>query len=218
MTTGRAHRGPGSQPPGLARRVAGATALAGGAVVAGLLAGRLLGGALPDAAPGAGTLWVLAVYALVLALPFVPGVELGLAVLAMYGAAGAPIVWGATVVGLCLAHAAGRLIPPRRAAGLLRRLGLRRACRLALRLAPLSREARLAHLVSAAPSRAVPWLLRHRHLALALALNLPGNAVLGGGGGLALAAGLSGLYGALPFALTVAVATAPLPLLALLIG
>jgi hypothetical protein len=47
---------------------------------------------------------------------------------------------------------------------------------------------------------------------LACLFNLPGNVVLGGGGGIALLAGLSRLYAPLPMAVTVALAVAPVPL------
>ena len=62
----------------------------------------------------------------------------------------------------------------------------------------------------------VPVLLRHRYLALGVAFNLPGNTLLGGGGGIALAAGMSGLYPLLAYVAVVAIAVAPVPLLVLL--
>jgi hypothetical protein len=46
-----------------------------------------------------------------------------------------------------------------------------------------------------------------------VALNLPGNTLLGGGGGIALMAGLSGLYPMPAYLTTVAIAVAPVPLL-----
>ena len=198
--------------------VAGAALALALALVAG--ADRLL----PEmAAPAGGVtspavLGFAALYAALLAVPFVPGVEVGLALLAVHGAAAAPLVWGATVAGLMGAYAVGRLVPPRALAAGLGRLKLRRAEALALALAPLTREERLAHLASAAPARLVPWLLRHRHLALLALLNLPGNAALGGGGGIALAAGLSGLFGPLGFLAAVALGTLPVPLAALLLA
>lgn len=157
-------------------------------------------------------------YAALLAVPFVPGMEIGLALLAVHGAAAAPLVWGATVGGLMAAYGAGRLVPPRALAAGLGRLRLRRAEALALALAPMTREARLAYLASAAPVRLVPWLLRHRHLALLLLFNMPGNTVLGGGGGIALAAGLSGLFGPLGFLLTAGLGTLPVPLAVLVLA
>ncbi len=165
-----------------------------------------------------GLIGAAAALALALAVPFVPGAEIGVALLAMSGAAAAPLVWAATCAGLSLAYLVGRLVPARAIAAGLGRVGLHRARALALDLAPLPREERLARLVSGAPTRWVPLLLRHRYLALALAINLPGNSVLGGGGGLALAAGMSGLYAPMPFAATVALAVLPVPLAVLVLG
>ena len=44
-----------------------------------------------------------------------------------------------------------------------------------------------------APRRLVPWLTRHRAITLIVLINLPGNTLLGGGGGIALVTGLSKL-------------------------
>lgn len=148
----------------------------------------------------------LAGYAVLLALPFVPGVEVGIAVLAMQGAAAAPAVYLATLAGLMLAFGAGRHLPPRWIAGALDDLGLRRAYARLTASCALPAHARLARL----PVWARGPVLRHA--GLALAVNLPGNAVLGGGGGLLLMAGLSGLFRAGPVLATLAVAVAPVPL------
>ncbi|MBT8458376.1 MAG: hypothetical protein KJN60_01785 [Boseongicola sp.] len=59
------------------------------------------------------------------------------------------------------------------------------------------------------------WLCRclhHRCAALAVVINMPGNTILGGGGGIALAEGLSRLYQPTHFLATVAVAVAPVPI------
>lgn len=72
------------------------------------------------------------------------------------------------------------------------------------------------YLIEIAPARWVPLLLRHRYLAMIVVLNLPGNSLLGGGGGLALAAGMSGLFRLPWFVATLLVAVAPLPLFFLL--
>ena len=49
----------------------------------------------------------LVVYALLLAIPFVPGVEIGIALLIMQGPAIAPFVHAATVAGLLISFAIG---------------------------------------------------------------------------------------------------------------
>jgi len=66
-------------------------------------------------------------------------------------------------------------------------------------------------------SRVMPFLLRHRFLALMVALNLPGNALVGGGG-IGLMAGSSRLFAFPKFILTVAVAVSPVPLMVMISG
>jgi hypothetical protein len=51
-----------------------------------------------------------------------------------------------------------------------------------------------------------------------VAINLPGNIVIGGGGGIALMAGLSRLFSPSGFVVTVAIATLPIPLAWLIFG
>jgi hypothetical protein len=86
------------------------------------------------------------------------------------------------------------------------------------RLAPLSRKERLAMLVDHAPRRFIPHLVRYRYIALVLAFNLPGNAVVGGGGGIALLAGLSGMFSFPHYLFATSIAALPVPLAALLVG
>jgi hypothetical protein len=155
---------------------------------------------------------LLALYALLLALPFVPGIEIGLALLAMHGAAAAPFVYGATVAGLMLAYGAGCLIPARALADGLRRLGRDRAATALQDWCALPRADRLTALSARLPAWLGARVGALRFVLLAVLFNLPGNAVLGGGGGIAVLAGLSRLYPPGATALTVAVAVAPVPL------
>ncbi len=53
---------------------------------------------------------------------------------------------------------------------------------------------------------------------MALALNIPGNALIGGGGGIVLMAGISRLFRPVPFAVTLALAISPLPIAIMLFG
>ena len=159
-----------------------------------------------------------ALYAVLLAVPFVPGVEIGLALMAMLGPPVALLVYVCTVVGLSVSFLVGRLLPERVLVALFDELRMRRASGLLRPLEPMSREQRLAFLVGKAPTRILPLLLRHRHLALALAINLPGNFLLGGGGGISLVAGLSGLYSLPGFVATIVLAVLPVPLGLVLIG
>jgi hypothetical protein len=83
---------------------------------------------------------------------------------------------------------------------------------------PLNKKQRLSYLTSKAPKRLLPLLLRYRYLALAAALNIPGNYLIGGGGGIALFAGVSRLYSVPGFLITIALAVAPVPMAVLLFG
>jgi hypothetical protein len=157
-------------------------------------------------------------YVLASAVPFVPGAEIGLGLILILGPSIVFLVYVGMVLALVLAYLVGRLVPARACAAAFGFFGLERARRLVQQMAPLDTRARLALLSAGAPSRIVPFLLRHRFLALALAFNLPGNTLLGGGGGIALAAGMSGLFPLVAYLATVALAVAPLPLLILLTG
>lgn len=156
-----------------------------------------------------------ALYAVLLSLPFVPGVELGWALMMLLGVEGVIGVYLATLAGLSLSYALGHRIPPGVIARLLRWLHLFRAAAWLVRLEPLDAAQRLDLLIARAPARIVPYLLRHRYLALAVAFNLPGNTLLGGGGGIGLLAGLSRLFTWPGYLLTVSLAVAPVPLLML---
>lgn len=157
-------------------------------------------------------------YVGLLALPFVPGAEIGIAMLTAFGAAIAPLVYGATVLAMLLAYGVGRLLPIKALERLLGTLRMRRAAALVGRMAPLDREARLALLLEGAPARVLTLALRHRYVALGLAVNVPGNSVIGGGGGIMMMAGLSGLFAPLQVALTMMIAVSPVPLVVMLLG
>lgn len=163
-------------------------------------------------------LLVTAIYLLTCALPFVPGAEIGLAMMMMLGPGIVPLVYGSMIVALSTAYLVGQLIPAHVTARGLGALRLHRARDLMLRLETLDSAERLNLLSASAPRRMVPFLLRHRYVMLALAFNTPGNTLIGGGGGIALAAGLSRLFSPTGFLATVAIAVAPVPLLFLLTG
>ena len=167
---------------------------------------------------GATVAGLLLLYALVLAIPFVPGAEIGLALLMTHGASAAPFVWGATVLGLSFAYGAGLALSGPRFCAALERHGFARAAATLGRLRETDPETRIRRLEDSVPRWARAWVLRRRHLLLALLINLPGNSLIGGGGGILLAAGLSRLFRPLPLLLTLGPATAPVPLLVMIIG
>jgi hypothetical protein len=159
-------------------------------------------------------LWFsIGIYILWMAIPFVPGIELGLALMVMLGPQGVVLVYLCTLLSLSLSFALGRLISLKALARFLGWLHLHKARDLMHRLEPLNPQERLDALLQTAPSKIVPFLLEHRYLMVAFILNLPGNALIGGGGGIGLIAGMSKLYSFPRYLLVVSLAITPLPLL-----
>jgi len=150
-------------------------------------------------------------YAVALAIPFVPGVELALLIMAVFGPQGALVAYAATIGGLSLAHAIGRMLPERVIVGMLKRFGIAVPHDgAASAMQGMLTESQFGR---TAPTRLAVLLLDYRYVTLALCLNFPGNSVVGGGGGLALLCGLSRQFHWRAFLLTVAVATSPVPIL-----
>ena len=170
-------------------------------------------GSMRDQVGLAGLILVAFIYAVALAMPFVPGVELGLLMIALFGTTGAVTAHLATVAGLCLAFTTGRMLPEKVARNMLTRIGIDQSGQ--------DMNSSMRGILGESPAgfgwsrRFGRWLLRHRHASLAVCLNFPGNSVAGGGGGLALLCGVSGQFGWRGFVLTAALATSPLPLLVL---
>ena len=160
----------------------------------------------------------MVIYISLMALPFVPGVEIGLALIALLGAKIVPLVYAATVVALVASFMIGRWVPARVIFEILDLLRLQRLRALLIELEPLGPQQRLDFLLHRGSARFVPFLLRHRFLAIAFALNMPGNAIIGGGGGISFAAGFSRLFSLPQYALTVSIAVLPLPVVILLTG
>jgi len=153
--------------------------------------------------------------AILLGLPFVPSVEMGLLMMAVFGRHGAVAAWLATIAGLSIAYAAGRYMPVDWMLRWLERRGLLSADRDPARppaadlIERLQLSARKSHRIAA-------FFLRHRYLLVAALINVPGNSVVGGGGGIALLCGFVRLYRWPWFLLTAALASLPIPLLVFL--
>ena len=157
-------------------------------------------------------------YSVLLAIPFVPGAEIGLALIAMLGPPIVFLVYMCTIIGLFISFIAGRIISLRVLIRLAEAINFQRMSELLKAFEPLDQQQRLAFLASKAPNRFLPFLIRYRYLALAVALNVPGNFLIGGGGGIALFAGVSRLYSFPGILVTIAVAVAPVPLAVLVFG
>ncbi len=161
---------------------------------------------------------LLAVYACLLAIPFVPGIEIGLMLLMLRGAEVAGFVYLATLAGLTLAFLVGRHVPMAWLRGLLLDLRLGRAAEVAAGIETLSPDQRMELLRARLPRLLTRRAFALRYPALAVLVNLPGNGILGGGGGLLMLAGLTGLFRTGPTLLTLALAVAPVPLFVWLVN
>lgn len=159
-----------------------------------------------------------AAYIGLLALPFVPGAEIGIALLAGFGAAIAPLIYVCTVTAMMLAFTVGRFLPASALERFLRSFRLRRAADLVARAAPLSQDERVAMLMEGQSTRVLQLALRYRYIAMAVAVNMPGNSIIGGGGGIMIIAGLSGIFTPLTTFLTIIFAVSPVPLAVIFLG
>ena len=194
-------------------------------IIGGIFLGRVLGDLVafelrPSNEPQVHALLMAAIVAYIVAsaIPFVPGAEIGLVLMLVLGPTTVVLVYTSMVLALTVAYVVGRTLPPDVIAAIFNFFHLERARRLVLDCAPLDIDAKLALMTERAPPRIIPFLLRHRYITLALAFNLPGNTLIGGGGGIALAAGMSGIYPLGAFITIVMLAVAPVPLLIAIVG
>ena len=155
-------------------------------------------------------------YAILLAMPFVPGVTLGFAIMMVFGPQTAPVVWLASVCGLTFAFSLGRIAPRRWVAPLLVRVGLTEKLRYFRTSREYTEQERLAGIFGEHPfvRRLIGW----RYLMVSVLTVLPGNVLIGGAGGISLLAGLSRAFHPLKFIAAVGLPMAPLPLAVYVFG
>ncbi|NRB01156.1 MAG: hypothetical protein HRU32_15325 [Rhodobacteraceae bacterium] len=163
-------------------------------------------------------IFLVAFYAVLMAVPFVPGIEIGISLLLIGGATIAPIEYFATVAGLSLAYLVGFRISYDRLHRILADLRLRRVCDLLADLKAMDQDTRLHALKDRLPSWVHPLIGRGRYVLLIALFNVPGNFVLGGGGGIALLAGVSRVFAPGPTLLSIAIAVLPVPFGVWLLG
>jgi len=161
---------------------------------------------------GAVALTLILAYTLTMAIPFVPGIEIGLAIMLVFGPQVFLVVYACTQVALLLSFVTGRMVPLGRLAALAGWLRCHRMQSWLCRLEPLAPEMRLQSMIRCAPRRWVRRLVEHRYLALAILINLPGNAIIGGAGGIGLIAGMSRVFGLWRYVFVMALATTPVPI------
>lgn len=122
------------------------------------------------------------------------------------------IVYLSTVGGLMLSYFIGKNLPENWIVKILKLVGISH-CRedRSIWLEEMHKRPKLGR--SLIKHRVGSLLLRYRYLLLAGLFNLPGNSIIGGGGGISILAGASRVYRVKWFFLTVMLATIPIPLL-----
>jgi len=156
------------------------------------------------------------VYVVCMILPFMPAIELGLVLLAMLDIQGVVWLYLVTVVALTVSYGIGRLIPVSMLKKLFEYLHFHRASELLCSAEICDEKEQINRFIEHAPKRLIPFLLRHRYCVFAVAINTPGNMIIGGAGGITMMSGLSRLFGFRQFTLTLLIAVSPLPILAIL--
>ena len=76
----------------------------------------------------------------------------------------------------------------------------------------MNQQEKLDHMMQGVSKKWSVALMRYRYLGIIALLNIPGNAVIGGGGGIAFMAGVTGLFSAKWFALSAILGVMPYPL------
>ncbi|NIO38885.1 MAG: hypothetical protein GTO41_01015, partial [Burkholderiales bacterium] len=161
---------------------------------------------------------IVIAYVFAMAVPFVPGIEIGLALMLMLGPGGIALVYICTQLALALSFLFGRLVPPRYIANAFDWLHLEQARRLVEELDRTPANQRIHKLAERSPSGWIAFLVRRHYLALAVALNLPGNAIIGGAGGIGMIAGMSRAYPFPYFVILMALSTLPVPVFLIVTG
>jgi len=158
------------------------------------------------------------VYMLLLSVPFLPGIELGILLMCLAGSEMVIIVYLATLLGLTLSFAMGRWLPLKGIRFFLRRLkplqNQEDPSKKDLETSGDSLFMRKAEKILGL--KLMRFARKNPYLMTGLLLNLPGNFIIGGGGGIAMISGLNRRISLKYFVLTIALATLPLPLLVLL--
>lgn len=154
------------------------------------------------------------VYIALLSLPFIPGVELGLVLMCLFGKEGILFVYLCTVTGLSLSFAVGHGLPRQWVISWLTQRGVTTA--------DIEGNNWMQHLLSRSAmgnrlkNGLGTHLVKYRYMVLGALFNLPGNFMLGGGGGIALICGINRAFSWQGFLMTITIATAPIPVLAYL--
>lgn len=151
------------------------------------------------------------IYAILLSIPFFPGVELAWLVILLFGKQAAPVFYVFTILGLCWSFFVGRWLErswltARFDLDALKSVFSHRIDTLQWKVSQLIPTG----LRAKAPTHLIT---RPRYIILAILVNLPGNSIIGGGGGIAFMCGANRAFNWKGFILTIALAVSPVPIL-----
>jgi hypothetical protein len=155
---------------------------------------------------------VFTVYFITSGLPFVPSSEIGFGLLIIFGGEIAPLIVLVSSAGLITSFLVGKYVPKRRLAELLAWFGLEKAPDFLIKLQGMNPQEKLDHMMQGVSKSFARSLMKYRYFGIMALLNIPGNAVIGGGGGIAFMAGVTGLFSAKWFAVSAILGVLPYPL------
>jgi len=156
------------------------------------------------------------IYAICMILPFMPAIELGLILLAMLDIHGILMLYLVTVFSLSISYTIGSLVPGQVLKRLFQFLHFYKAADLLCARSECNEKQQINRFLEHAPKRLIPFLLRHRYFVFGVAVNTPGNMLLGGAGGIAMMSGVSRLFNFRTFVLAVMISVLPLPVIVIL--
>ncbi len=156
-------------------------------------------------------LLMASIYMVLLSIPFLPGLELGLLLMCVAGTKMVIIIYLFTVLGLTLSFLMGRWLPMKWIQFVFRKRGASSIENQALSNMTLIHQ----HVEKRFGRRLSSFIKKYPYLIVALLLNLPGNFILGGGGGIAMLSGQNTQISLKAFVTTIVFATLPLPVLIL---
>lgn len=155
---------------------------------------------------------IFLVYIILISLPFIPGAEIGFSMLVIFGADLAGVLYLATVAALTLSFSVGRLAPSHSLDRALAWLGFERTAQMLSKQRAENQSGKALPIDTYQLPGWANWLFRHKLVALVALINTPGNSLIGGGGGIALAAGVTRLITFREFLIGTSLAVAPVPL------
>jgi len=151
------------------------------------------------------------VYLLLLSIPFFPGVELAWMVILLFGKEMIIMIYLLTLIGLCLSFSIGRWFED---SWFTTGLDIQKLKENLKRRIEWTKK-RIRNKIPPAifKYKSNQFIAKSHYFLLAILINLPGNTLIGGGGGIALLCGMNRSFSWKGFIVTIAIASSPIPLM-----